>query len=393
MIFWRYTVSEDISNTKLSKIAGSHPSYLEVFKPSIVLIHLKFIFIFTFIILFVSVVSGTIIFRTTPDTGVVLYFISLGPVVYLLLLLFGYVSQHFRTMILDIIKAKNTRTQTENLLNEIMSLSKNSDLPIINRLLLGEEIRKRAKNIRARTGIILLTIGIILVAAALIVIFAGQLTSIDAAAVGPTDRMKTELKDLDSHISSLSEARVIVRQLEALRAQKIPLPNTRELADLESKIDRLSNSSAYSIPKDSQSIEDAYKSTNLRKEGISQLMQEAWKKEVASERGYNDAKYIVATAITRIGVVVILVFLVQILLGLYRYNTKLLTFYNSYIDIITIWDGDPTKLEFISKAFSPPKLDFGKEPKHPLEDIIRAVDHYKKSSSTEQDNKTTLKTT
>lgn len=386
-------MSEDISNTKLSKIAGSHPSYLEVFKPSIVLIHLKFIFIFTFIILFVSVVSGTIIFRTTPDTGVVLYFISLGPVVYLLLLLFGYVSQHFRTMILDIIKAKNTRTQTENLLNEIMSLSKNSDLPIINRLLLGEEIRKRAKNIRARTGIILLTIGIILVAAALIVIFAGQLTSIDAAAVGPTDRMKTELKDLDSHISSLSEARVIVRQLEALRAQKIPLPNTRELADLESKIDRLSNSSAYSIPKDSQSIEDAYKSTNLRKEGISQLMQEAWKKEVASERGYNDAKYIVATAITRIGVVVILVFLVQILLGLYRYNTKLLTFYNSYIDIITIWDGDPTKLEFISKAFSPPKLDFGKEPKHPLEDIIRAVDHYKKSSSTEQDNKTTLKTT
>jgi hypothetical protein len=101
-------------------------------------------------------------------------------------------------------------------------------------------------------------------------------------------------------------------------------------------------------------------------------LEKAWDKEITSERGYNDTRYLIATAITRVGVVLIIVFLVQILIGLYRYNTRLITFYTSRRDALQIWNLKETSLEKLQKVMAP-NVDFGKEPKHPLEDIIRAA--------------------
>ena len=69
------------------------------------------------------------------------------------------------------------------------------------------------------------------------------------------------------------------------------------------------------------------------------LLHEAWEKELLSQRGYSDSRYIIATAITRIGVVLVIIFLAQVLIGLYRYNTRLITFYNSRRDLLQVWDG------------------------------------------------------
>jgi hypothetical protein len=104
-----------------------------------------------------------------------------------------------------------------------------------------------------------------------------------------------------------------------------------------------------------------------------ELIDQAWKKDLESEHGYSDWRYIVATAITRVGVVLIIVFLVQILMGLYRYNTRLMTYYNSRRDLIALWEGKAEGLKVLDHVLSPPNIDFGKDPKHPLEDIIRAV--------------------
>jgi hypothetical protein len=99
----------------------------------------------------------------------------------------------------------------------------------------------------------------------------------------------------------------------------------------------------------------------------------AWAKELQSERGYNDWKYITATAITRVGVVLIIIYLVQILMGLYRYNMRLAAYYNAKHDVLTLWDGNSATLKRLDEIIGPPKVDFGKEPKHPLEDLLKAV--------------------
>src|SRR5262249_16757744 len=106
---------------------------------------------------------------------------------------------------------------------------------------------------------------------------------------------------------------------------------------------------------------------------MNELLDTAWAKEINLEHGYNDWKYIVATAITRVGVVLIIVYLVQILMGLYRYNMRLTTYYNSKRDLLKIWDGDLESLKRLDDTLGPPKFDFGKEPKHPLEDILKAA--------------------
>jgi hypothetical protein len=99
---------------------------------------------------------------------------------------------------------------------------------------------------------------------------------------------------------------------------------------------------------------------------------EAWAKQLKEDKGYNDTRYLVVTTITRVTVVLVIVFLVQILVGLYRYNYRLATFYDSRRDILRVWDGNAATLEKLEKTMSP-HIDFGKEPKHPIEEIIQKV--------------------
>ena len=60
-------------------------------------------------------------------------------------------------------------------------------------------------------------------------------------------------------------------------------------------------------------------------------------------------------------------------MGLYRYNMRLATYYNAKRDVLTLWDGTPASLKHLDEIIGPPKFDFGKEPKHPLEDILKAA--------------------
>jgi hypothetical protein len=76
-----------------------------------------------------------------------------------------------------------------------------------------------------------------------------------------------------------------------------------------------------------------------------ELLLQAWNKELSSEHGYNDWRYITATAITRVCVVLIIVYLVQIMMRLYRYNTRLIAYYNSRRDLLALWDGSIKSLK------------------------------------------------
>jgi hypothetical protein len=41
--------------------------------------------------------------------------------------------------------------------------------------------------------------------------------------------------------------------------------------------------------------------------------------------------------------------------------------------VLNLWDGNPTSLKRLDEIMGPPKFDFGKEPKHPLEDLLKAA--------------------
>lgn len=77
--------------------------------------------------------------------------------------------------------------------------------------------------------------------------------------------------------------------------------------------------------------------------------------------------YLISTATTRLGIVVLLLFLVQILVPLYRYNTKLAAFYDARADALNLVSDDPSGFEQIVNILSPDTVDFGKSPAAPTQ--------------------------
>jgi hypothetical protein len=78
-----------------------------------------------------------------------------------------------------------------------------------------------------------------------------------------------------------------------------------------------------------------------------------------------------STISTRIASVLLLLFLVQILVTMYRYSIRLAAFYDARADILQLSPPfDSIQFTDIVKALSPDALDFGREPKSPAQYAI-----------------------
>jgi hypothetical protein len=78
------------------------------------------------------------------------------------------------------------------------------------------------------------------------------------------------------------------------------------------------------------------------------------------------------STILRIGVIGMLVFLTQILISLYRYNSRLIAFYGSRRDALILADQKSvnTDIEKLTLILFPSSFDFGREPRHPLQEMM-----------------------
>lgn len=84
--------------------------------------------------------------------------------------------------------------------------------------------------------------------------------------------------------------------------------------------------------------------------------------------------FFLSTLTTRIGSVLLLIFLVQILLSVYRYSVRLETYYDSRADALVIYGGSSEEqLERLVSVLSPDKIEFGKTPTTPTEHAVEAV--------------------
>ena len=96
---------------------------------------------------------------------------------------------------------------------------------------------------------------------------------------------------------------------------------------------------------------------------------EAGSQKIDGEGGA-DISFITNTTAIRAGVIVLILFLVQILVHLSRYNTRLAAYYNARADVLLLignrrWDFvalTVAEVRELMDAFSPDTLDFGKSP-------------------------------
>jgi hypothetical protein len=87
-----------------------------------------------------------------------------------------------------------------------------------------------------------------------------------------------------------------------------------------------------------------------------------------------DTGRLLSSAATRLEVVILLIFLVQILVTLYRYNMRLAAHYNAQADALELAsDGARLTYKDLMGLLSPQALDFGVAPKSPLQDVAKLI--------------------
>ncbi|MBE1504122.1 hypothetical protein [Rhizobium viscosum] len=92
------------------------------------------------------------------------------------------------------------------------------------------------------------------------------------------------------------------------------------------------------------------------------------------EKRTDDGKsFNVSSTILRVSILGMLIFLVQILMQLYRYNSRLITFYSSRRDAIVLGQGHEKSMRTFSHLLLPTGFDFGREPHHPFEEAAQLI--------------------
>jgi hypothetical protein len=95
----------------------------------------------------------------------------------------------------------------------------------------------------------------------------------------------------------------------------------------------------------------------------------------------NQVWILISAIATRLGSIILLLFLVKILVPLYRYNTKLAFYYDARADALVLMEihtnegKDGSALERITAIFSPDDIDFTSPPESPAEQAIELAKH------------------
>ncbi|MEM0944883.1 MAG: hypothetical protein AAGI70_13160 [Pseudomonadota bacterium] len=98
------------------------------------------------------------------------------------------------------------------------------------------------------------------------------------------------------------------------------------------------------------------------------LLRDARAKEIQGETSGERqlaTEALIASAVTRFGVIVVLMFLAQALINLYRYALRLSAFYRSRAMMMALTEGDAKALEAVAKTLSADHVSLGREPRSP----------------------------
>ena len=96
--------------------------------------------------------------------------------------------------------------------------------------------------------------------------------------------------------------------------------------------------------------------------------------ETLAETKTADTLFVVSTLATRLGAAALLLFLIQILVPMYRYNARLVAFYHARADVLQLCDKqDPGYLNELAGVLSPDAVEFGKAPRTPTQELVDLV--------------------
>ena len=93
----------------------------------------------------------------------------------------------------------------------------------------------------------------------------------------------------------------------------------------------------------------------------------------------SEVNLLIASGITRFGILFVVIYIMQVLVNLYRYTMRLSAHYVALSDALLLAQNNIEILTEIVPTLSPTQVDFGKQPNTPLEQFSKVVDLVKKA--------------
>lgn len=114
---------------------------------------------------------------------------------------------------------------------------------------------------------------------------------------------------------------------------------------------------------------------NFSSDQVSKAFQDNLEKYLQSRNdGRSSFAFTISTLTTRVGAILILIFFVQILFALYRYNMRLAAHYDGQADAFELASDRPDlDLAMLADMLSVRHIDFGKTPRTPSDQVIQLV--------------------
>ena len=251
------------------------------------------------------------------------------------------------------------------------------------------EFHRRANSLMQRANVVLWIIVAVLLFTAVFIVFAGKISELGTAKISPLSDMTAdrdglqdglqilqgEVEDLENELArekrKEKESNLKLREIDGLSAEErgallVESETARgEIIRIES-LKKL-KSDHIRIERERLNHFDA-EVRNAREELLLPNANVGAEDAPGTLGSLVDPRLLLATGITRFGVLIIAIYLVQILINLYRYNTRAAAYYLAHADSLLLAELDPevTKLRHASLF---PDFGYGRMPRSPLHGV------------------------
>lgn len=237
-------------------------------------------------------------------------------------------------------------------------------------------LRARAGKLRRNALIVIILIGGVLVGGGVAFYFAGELASREhtqALALerqNKASRMQRQIDDYNSRIEdNLEEINSLQRRI--FQEKFLEKPDSSPgpvLSNLQTRLDQ-------AFDRDG-SLRKFLETLNQQQLGLREGS------DLASDQGLQvpPSSYgtLVSAIATRVGLIVLLLFLVRILVPLYRYSIRLASYYDARADALELTclrnsEGDDELFEKLASILSSDNIDFSEAPASPAHEVLDFV--------------------
>lgn len=252
---------------------------------------------------------------------------------------------------------------------------------------LARDLRRRAAQMRRFSFVALGGIAALLVVAVNVILFAGFIANLGVGVTGPEriqqmlsaeetalDRAQADLRALERR--KRTDELSFYRRSNTTRAD-IRDANSEHITDaMRVQFARSEQNQVYLARK--ESLERAIAAHLVATDRILQertlYLINSIREDFGTAEQTNNLNLLIASGITRFGILFIMLFIVQILVNLYRYTMRMSAYYLSQADAMLLAEDGGDGLLKVVPVLSPQDVDFGKAPQTPVQNLEKVLE-------------------